>query len=85
MLAFLPLLSGAGRWLVMSWPGRALMALAALAAFAAWERHQGASQAVDNLRASEARQLKDATHAGDGAAAAAGGDDPVDRLRRGAW
>ena len=80
-----PLLLPAARWLVTSWLGRALLALLALAAFAAWERHKGATQATTDLRAAEARQLEKATDAGNRAAAAAGSDDPADRLRRGDW
>jgi hypothetical protein len=85
MPAILALLLPAARWLVTSWLGRALLAVLTLLCFAAWERHQGATHAVTDLRASEVRQLEKATHAGNAAAAAAGSDDPVDRLRRGDW
>jgi hypothetical protein len=84
-MPILPLLLSAGRWLVLSWPGRALMALLTLSAFAAWERHQGAVKATATIRAAEALQVKEATDAGNAAAAAAAADDPAQRLRRGDW
>lgn len=82
---FLPAISYAGRWLITSWVGRAIIALVAIVAFGAYERHKGASMAKDKIEAAQARQVERAINDGDKAAAIAGGDDPVDRLRRGDW
>lgn len=73
------------RWLATSWPGRALLLALAVLAFGGWQRHRGAVGARDAIRAAQAQQVEEATHAGDVAAAAAGGVDPADRLRRGDW
>lgn len=75
----------AARWLLTSWPGRALLLALAVLAFGGWQRHRGATQARDEIRASEALQTERARDAGDKAAAIAGGDDPADRMRRGDW
>ena len=75
----------AARWLATSWPGRALLLALAVLAFGGWQRHRGAVGARDAIRASEAQQVERARDAGDKAAAIAGGVDPAERLRRGAW
>ena len=75
----------AARWLATSWPGRALLLALAVAAYGGWQHHRGATQARDAIHAAEAQQVEEATHAGDRAAAIAGGVDPAERLRRGDW